>query len=146
VKLVRLLQRISSRKSLRNQTEQQQTGRLGERAAEQFLRQKKGFRILVRNWRSGKDEIDLVCLDRGILVFVEVKARSVDALVPGYYAVDKRKKEALRRVCGHYLKQLRDKPRTFRFDVVEVAITVGKNQVLHFGNVPLFPKGYHWSK
>jgi len=119
------------------------TGRKGERAAESFLRREKGFRVVTRNWRAGQDEIDLVCLDGEVLVFAEVKTRAAGALVPGYYAVNARKKRALKRACYTYLKQLRVKPTTFRFDVVEVNIQEdGSCEVLHFENVPLFPKGY----
>ena len=35
----------------------------------------KGYRILARRYRSGVGEIDLVARHRGVLVFVEVKAR-----------------------------------------------------------------------
>src|SRR6516165_575889 len=35
----------------------------------------KGFRILARRWRSPVGEIDIVARRRGLLVFVEVKAR-----------------------------------------------------------------------
>ena len=102
---------------------------------------------MVRNWRSPgdrRDEIDLVCLDGEVLVFVEVKARAVGALVAGYDAVDDRKKRALRRAVHAYLAQLDQPPRTFRFDVAEVTLSERlPAQVLHFENVPLFPKGYH---
>lgn len=119
------------------------TGRKGEQAAEEFLRRERDFRIVARNWRHERDEIDLVCLDAEVLVFVEVKTRAAGALVPGYYAVNKRKKAALLRVFREYLKQLRRKPQTFRFDIVEVAVRGdGKLEVLHFENIPLFPKGY----
>ena len=37
--------------------------------------------------------------DRDVLVFVEVKARRAGALVPGYYAVDRRKRKVLRRAA-----------------------------------------------
>lgn len=127
------------------ETGTQATGRKGEEWAEAFLRREKGFEVIARNWRWEKDEIDLVCRDQEILVFVEVKARAEGALVPGYFAVDKRKKRALRRVFGQYLKQLRRRPATFRFDVVEVSVsTAGDPEILHFENIPLFPKGYHW--
>jgi putative endonuclease len=106
-------------------------------------RRRTSCRILARNWRAGRDEIDLVCRDGNVLVFVEVKARVATALVPGYFAVDKRKKQALRRACHAYLKRLRPKPVTFRFDIVEVSTTEGrKPEILHFENIPLFPKGY----
>src|SRR5437868_11186706 len=35
----------------------------------------KGYRILARRWRSPAGEIDIVARRRGLLIFVEVKAR-----------------------------------------------------------------------
>jgi putative endonuclease len=122
------------------------SGGLGERLAAEWLARERGFRIVTRNWRNPRDrreEIDLVCRDGEALVFVEVKARGADALVPGYHAVDRRKKRVLRRGIQTYLAQLREKPKTFRFDVVEVALSAdgaAKPEILHFENVPLFSK------
>ena len=131
-------------------------GEQGEQLAAEWLKRERGFFVIVRNWRSPhdrRDEIDLVCRDRDVLVFVEVKARVVGALVPGYYAIDARKKRVLRRAIAAYLRQLREKPRTFRFDVIEVITpaTGGKSapvttpaepEVLHFENVLLFSKHF----
>lgn len=145
MKLTPLLRRLGLGRPLPNETSRQVTGRRGERAAERYLRKAKGYRTVTRNWRLGKGEIDLVCLDREVLVFVEVKTRAADARVPGYYAVNREKKKVLRRVFGAYLKQLRKRPRTFRFDIVEVSAEAdGGLRVSHFENIPLFPKGYHW--
>jgi putative endonuclease len=130
-------------------------GERGENTAADWLVRERGFAIVARNWRNPRDrrdEIDLICRDGNILVFVEVKARAPGALVPGFYAIDARKKRVLRRTAEAYLKLLRDKPRTFRFDVVEVTSAVPSSgadtashrvaepPVLHFQNVPLFPK------
>jgi putative endonuclease len=122
-------------------------GAAGERLAAEFLHGRQGYVIVARNWRNPRDEreeIDLVCRDGDVLVFVEVKSRPDTALVRGYFAVDRRKKKVLRRAIHAYLTRLRTRPRTFRFDVAEV-VTSAKTppQVLHFQNVPLFPKGYH---
>jgi len=126
-------------------------GATGEQLAAEFLRRERGFAVVVRNWRSPRDqraELDLVCRDGEVLVFVEVKTRTAGALVPGYYAVDDRKKRALRRACEAYLAQLAATPRTFRFDVVEVALpadsgkTGGVPAIRHIENIPLFPKHY----
>ncbi len=122
-------------------------GARGEQAAADYLKARQGFSIVTRNWRSPRDqrdEIDLVCRDGDVLVFVEVKARAEGALVSGYQAVDERKKRALRRAVRAYLAGLTPPPRTFRFDVAEVTLS-GRlpSQVLHFENVPLFPKGYY---
>jgi putative endonuclease len=127
-----------------------EAGARGEQAAADFLKARQGYTILARNWRSSRDhrdEIDLICRDGDVLVFVEVKARAAGALVSGYHAVDERKKRALRRAVQAYLSQLTPPPRTFRFDIVEV--TLGERlppQVMHYENAPLFPKGYHLAR
>lgn len=123
-------------------------GERGERLAADWLRRERGFTIVARNWRNPADrreEIDVVCRDEEALVFVEVKARAADALVPGYHAVDARKKRVLRRAIETYLAQLREKPLTFRFDIVEVAHSSDASappEILHFENVPLFSKHF----
>ncbi len=124
----------------------QSTGETGERLAAEFLRREHGFTVVARNWRSPKDrrdEIDLVCRDGEALVFVEVKTRAGHALVQGFEAVTKKKKEILRRAATAYLRSLspKDRPHTFRFDVVEVSVlAAGDPEVRHFENVPLFSK------
>ncbi len=112
------------------------TGEAGEKAAEQFLKKEKDFKIRERNWRHGRDEIDLIATQDDILVFVEVKTRRAGGLVPGYYSVDKRKKKALKRAAQAYLKTLKKHPPTYRLDVVEVNHHPDKNwEILHFSNV-----------
>lgn len=118
------------------------TGDRGEREAADYLKGK-GLVVLARNWRNPKDrreEIDLVCREGELVVFVEVKTRSVRARVPGYYAVNGKKKAILLRACRAYLGRLRPKADYYRFDVVEVAVSPGEASVVrHFENVPLFP-------
>ncbi len=119
-------------------------GESGERLAERFLKRDKGYRLVARNWRNPRDrreEVDLVMRDGEILVFVEVKTRSKKALVPGFHAVDDRKKRVLRRAISAYLRGLKTTPRTHRVDVVEVRWPLddspGEPEVLHFANVKL---------
>lgn len=50
-------------------------GEQAERIAEQYLTNK-GFEVLVRNFRTNLGEIDLIMLDKKILVFVEVRLRT----------------------------------------------------------------------
>jgi putative endonuclease len=118
-------------------------GAEGERLAALFLK-RRGMNVVARNWRNPRDrreEIDLVCRDGEVLVFVEVKTRPDTARVRGYHAVDRRKRDALRRAIRGYLSLLRVRPHTVRFDVVEVVTrTPGPAEVLHFANVRLFRK------
>ncbi len=130
------------------------SGDLGEQLAAEWLHCQRGFRIVARNWRNPRDrrqEIDLVCRDGEVLVFVEVKTRAPEARVPGYYAVNGRKKRVLLRAVRAYLTRLTHKPAMVRFDVVEVSLAGGPAprraataravDVWHFEAVPLFPKG-----
>src|SRR6185436_18696095 len=99
-------------------------GSRGEQLAVAWLQRERRFQIVERNWRNPRDrrdEIDLVCRDGEALVFIEVKARAAAALVPGFFAVDARKKRVLRRTIKAYLAGLHERPRTFRFDIVEVS-------------------------
>jgi putative endonuclease len=121
------------------------TGERGERLAADFL-QKRGYLVVARNWRDPhdrRDELDLVCQDGAVLVFVEVKTRAATALVAGFFAVDSRKKKVVRRAATAYLRSLKPRPHSFRFDVVEVAVTAsGEAEVRHFENIELFPKHF----
>ncbi|MFT3781299.1 MAG: YraN family protein [Nibricoccus sp.] len=126
-------------------SEQSRAGAEGERLAAAFLKRQR-YKIIARNWRSPKDrrdEIDIVCRDGRVLVFVEVKARAADALVSGYHAVDKAKKRVMLRACTEYLRALgSSKPSTYRFDIVEVTRGDSEQEpvVRHYENVPLFSK------
>jgi len=117
--------------------ERHRRGQWGERLAERHLRQA-GLRVITRNWRHGRDEIDLICREGQVLVFVEVRTRAADALVSGYHSVTRSKKTALRRACRAYLNQLRSQPANVRFDIVEVSLCQDNNFSLHhYTNIPL---------
>ena len=97
------------------------TGRRGERLAAWYLFFH-GYRILERNWRFGRYEIDIVARERrtGALVFAEVKTRSSTDFGLPRDAVDRRKQLFLTRAAQGYLKATRDPDAHTRFDVIEV--------------------------
>ncbi len=124
-----------------NPSEIQRRGRCGEQAAADWLRRNRRMKLLYRNWRSGKLEIDLVMLEGDVLVFVEVRTRQADALVPGYHSLTKAKREALRRAGAQFLYQNRGHFPHFRLDVVEVNLCDERIQeIYHFENIPIFGK------
>ncbi|MCX7869374.1 MAG: YraN family protein, partial [Terrimicrobiaceae bacterium] len=95
-------------------------GRRGERLAASHLRQR-GFKILRRNFRApGGGEIDLVCRDGELLVFVEVKTRSDEQFGRPAAAVNARKRRLLLRAAFSWLRMLDMPDLGFRFDIVEV--------------------------
>ena len=55
--------------------DRQHLGAAGERAAADFLR-RHGYALLARNYRCPGGEVDVIALERGAVVFVEVKARA----------------------------------------------------------------------
>lgn len=118
-------------------------GRFGEDLAAEHCRRELGYRIIVQNWSYRRDEIDLICQNGEVLVFIEVRSRSEDALISGYHSVDRHKKKKLRRACCRYLRRLKEPPKHFRFDIIDVSICKnGKGDVRHYSNVPLFNKHF----
>ena len=98
-------------------------GDFGERKAASYLR-RRGYRILERNWRSGKYEIDIIASTLRDLVFVEVKTRTyrqtdVENAPPPKNAVHSAKQEFTRRAAQNYLYHHPTKKQP-RMDVIEV--------------------------
>jgi putative endonuclease len=103
-------------------------GRDGEEIAVRHLEQI-GYVIVGRNVRLPGGEIDVICRDKDVLVFVEVKARSNARFGSALSAVDARKRRTLRALAADYLQFAA--PRTqARFDVV----TVRDGRVAHIRN------------
>jgi putative endonuclease len=101
-----------------------ETGELGEREALFHLRGL-GYTVVARRWKSAKlwGDIDLVGWEGSTLCFVEVKTRSGRKAMPAESAVDRDKREMLRRMARAYLKGFPEKLRAevpVRFDVVSV--------------------------
>jgi putative endonuclease len=100
------------------------TGERGEREALFYLR-KRGYIVVARRWKSAKlwGDIDLVGWDGEWLCFIEVKTRSGREVVAAEAAVDREKRDMLRRMARAYLRTFPEKLRgevPVRFDVVSV--------------------------
>lgn len=106
-------------------------GKSGERIAEDFLR-KKGFRILERNYRYLRAEVDLICRKGNELVFVEVKYRSGESFGPGEESVTAAKQAQLRKAAEGYLQEKNIDASPCRFDVVAISDSGGLTTITHF--------------
>ena len=94
-------------------------GAQAEARAAQLL-QRKGYRIVARNWCCRGGELDLVCDDRGTLVFVEVRARaSADHGTP-FETVGDVKRRRLVHAARMYLATRVEGEVACRFDVVAI--------------------------
>jgi putative endonuclease len=79
----------------------------------------KGYRILARRFRTALGEIDIVALRRGMLVFVEVKAR--DSFDAAAEAIGRRQQNRIIAAAQLWLAgHPEDRMRDMRFDVVLV--------------------------
>ena len=99
-----------------------EAGRRGEDHALAHL-SAKGFRLLHRNYRHGRGEIDLIMEDpRRVLVFVEVKASRSTGKGAPLERIDGRKILQLQRLAQRYCLQHGHGNRDMRFDVVGVEL------------------------
>ncbi|HEY7741758.1 MAG TPA: YraN family protein [Burkholderiales bacterium] len=89
-----------------------------EDLAAAFL-ERQGLRILERNYRCRFGEIDLVARSGGLLVFVEVRARSSEAFGGAAGSITAAKRRRLVAAARHYLAR-RGADVPCRFDVVLV--------------------------
>ncbi len=95
-------------------------GQEGEQLARTYL-ERKGYRIIVSNWRHGRAEIDLITTYDNILVFVEVKTRSSSQFGQPDEFVGPKKEQQLAKAACAYMEQVRYQGE-IRFDVVAVLL------------------------
>lgn len=79
-----------------HRVDKRRLGPFGESIAARFLTER-GFEIVSRNVRVGRDELDLVVAGQGETIVVEVKC-TADGTDP-VSAVDRKKMERLTRAC-----------------------------------------------
>lgn len=115
-------------------------GGQGEEIAAAFLKNK-GYRILDRNYRFSREEIDIVAFlpseqyeDGGELVFVEVKTRRNHDFGRPEEAVTESKQEAIFRTAEAYLQERKLIGSPSRFDVIAITMEGNEPHVVHFEN------------
>jgi putative endonuclease len=94
-------------------------GAAAERLAADYLL-RRGLTLLERNYTCKGGELDLVCDDRGTLVFVEVRARRGDRFGAPAETVSVLKRRRIVHAAQHYLVRRGIADRACRFDVVTI--------------------------
>jgi putative endonuclease len=100
----------------------QALGRWGEAQAAAWY-ERRGCVVVARNWRCDRGELDLVVVDGGVVVFVEVKARSTDRFGAASAAVGDQKQQTLRMLAARWFAEHPDRRGDMRFDVVAITGT-----------------------
>ena len=119
---------------LRRLFPEQSLGQRGERAAARYLK-RRGYKLLAQGNRLLPGELDLVALDRGTIVFVEVKTRRSDQAGHPAEAVTAAKERRLTRLAVTFLKRHGLLEHAARFDVVAITWPQGSRPTIeHFKN------------
>jgi len=100
-----------------------ETGRVGEDLAQKYL-SSIGYKILERNWRWRKCEIDIIATHEDRVVFIEVKTRGVNNIDQGDDVSFGQRKRIINAANSYLLKnwKIHLEP---RFDLVRVRKTQG---------------------
>jgi len=108
-------------------------GKEGERVAELYLKHK-GYKLVERNYRCSAGELDLIVLDRRVIVFVEVKTRSGPGFGSPLEAVEFHKQRKMIQAAQYFLSAKRLHQRDARFDVVGISWPGREPVVEHIEN------------
>jgi len=103
---------------------------LGETEAARML-EKKGFRIVERNWRMGHLEVDLIAESRTEIVFAEIKARTTTFgnKMPEEF-VDETKRKRMVAAANAYIKY-RKIEKNPRFDIIGILVNAETQEITY---------------
>ncbi len=101
--------------------DRQEVGRLGEKAAQKFLK-KRGYRIRETGFRCRHGEIDIIAERKDCLVFVEVRTKSNLDFGTPEESITQAKKGRLIASALSYSTSHRNLPTLWRIDVVAVEL------------------------
>lgn len=109
----------------------QRLGSYGEQLAADYL-ERAGWRILHRNYRVGRREIDLVARRGGVVAFIEVKARRGREFGDPLEAVTARKRREIELVASVWLERHGAEEDLYRFDAIAVRLDrIGASRIEH---------------
>ena len=108
-------------------------GKMAEDLAVDFLVKAK-YRILTRNFRYLKAEVDIVAEFENQIIIVEVKARHTDAFLEPQEAVNKKKIKLLISAANYYIEE-NNIDKEVRFDIISILPNKQKTlEITHITN------------
>ena len=99
----------------------QEVGKLGEKAAQKFLK-KRGYRIREVGFRCPRGEIDIIAQKKDCLVFVEVRTKSNLDFGTPEESITQAKKKKLITLALTYTSTHQNLPSLWRIDVVAIEL------------------------
>ena len=101
-------------------------GAVGERLAAEHL-ERIGWRIIDRNVRAGRGELDIIAMDGDELVIVEVRTRRIGKLSPSETTVGPNKIKSILKTARKYVERILSYDGNWRIDIA--AVTLDENGV-----------------
>lgn len=109
--------------------ESHKLGIKGEDLAAEHLK-KAGYKILNRNWKAGKLEIDIIAENEEYIVFTEVKTRSGDFQMHPITAVTREKQRSMIYAADAFINRNKINKES-RFDVITVIRKGDSHEIDH---------------
>ncbi|WP_333851073.1 YraN family protein [Epilithonimonas sp.] len=104
-------------------------GKIAEDLAVDFL-VKAEYKILARNFRYLKAEIDIIAEKENQIIIIEVKARNTDAFLEPQEAVNKKKIKLLISAANYFIEE-NNINKEVRFDIISVLPNQQKTLEIH---------------
>lgn len=94
-------------------------GAQGEKLAQEYIK-KLGYKVIETNFATKFGEIDIIAIDKKVIVFIEVKNRSSLKYGRPSEAVNKYKQNKIKLVAEFYMQKHKLHNSFCRFDVIEI--------------------------
>ncbi len=107
-------------------------GSRGEDIATSYLKEA-GYRILFRNWKWGKHEVDIIAEKNEIVAFVEVKTRTGEFLAGVPASVPNEKQKSIIFAAEGYINRF-NVDKESRFDVLTIVVKEDEHEIDHIEN------------
>ena len=112
-------------------------GQLGEAMAQEYLK-KQGYKIVIRNYRTKRGEIDIIAEKRGCLVFVEVRTKVGERFGTPEETLDWKKRRKLLGNAKAYVVYQKYSG-LYRVDAICIVLSDGttEERLKHYENIEL---------
>ncbi len=116
--------------SLSSKNQKPSIGQQGENLALNYL-ENKGYKIIERNYRYGRGEIDIIAEKDQLLIFIEVKTKKFGDFGDPIYWITRKKQRQIGTVAKGYLFERNITDRDCRFDVITLTWEEGAWKIDH---------------
>ena len=107
-----------------------ETGRWGEDLAARYL-ERRGWKVVARNFRAGPHEIDLIVTRGPVVAFVEVKTRRTSSGGTPLEPIGRQKVKAVAAAARRWVFERGRPGQLFRFDAVSIRAVGPDIELVH---------------